>query len=193
MHKDFSRAASNGPVPVCKSEAAFPISSFIYFHSLLFPSCALYKEKPASLFFFLTPPPPYFLLLWFIRKAVPSLTLGLHTGLSGRLQPVQGPCHRLHAVLNIYSFGSILYGSIHLQEAKASEQTVARRHTRASLSLLVSVGVNVKKRGSREVVLFALKCRPLRFLFSLRGLDFLSAQRSASGHWSGVRSYGPGC
>lgn len=131
------------------------------------------KEKAASAPLFL-----FFCLLWFIRKAVPSLTLGLHTGLSGKLQLVQGPCHRLHAVLNIYSsVTSCIVPSTCRKPKPQSKQSPDVIHVPYCHYLC---WLKCKRR-SREVVLFALKWCPLRFLFSLRGLDFLSAQRSGLG------------
>lgn len=59
-------------------------------------------------------------------------------------------------------FGYILYRFIHLQEAKASVQTVARRHTRALLSLLV-LAKNIKS-SSGELVLICSKVVPAEVL-----------------------------
>lgn len=105
-------------------------------------------------------------LLWFMRKVVPSLTLGLahgaqrQTGASARSMPPV-TCGIKHL-----QFGYILCRSIHLQEAKASVQTVAPRRTRASLSLLAlakmrcgEVVLICSEVVSAEVLVFAPRVR----------------------------------
>lgn len=76
-------------------------------------------------------------------------------------------------------FGYILHGSIHLQEAKASEQTVARRRARASLSLFVLAKTQKARERGSPICSEVASAEVL--VLSLRGLDFLSARRSGLG------------